>query len=213
MRFPPLLGRRILRSLLFHLNPIGTGSPSRFPPRMTRPPRLEHLSPRGSTRMMMVPLERASPFTRPGCGLPKHARSAAVGKQRLVIYSINPALSGSNETNSVTENHHANDARTEAWSANTLASAECADRTKSQARTVIRKKIPSTPLADHRFLHRFFLPLTNTPICIFPFPFSSLIVCIEDSAPDKLAKDNIGTNNRHRLHLFTNRITSPNPLV
>lgn len=83
----------------------------------------------------------------------------------------------SNDAVSVTENRRASDARTEGWFVNMLASAECVDRTKSPARTVIGKKIPFTPLSNRRFHHQISPAFANTPICISPFPFSLLIVC------------------------------------
>ena len=198
MRFLPLHGSPILRSLLFHLNPLGIQSPPRSPPRTTRPPHRVHPPPRGSTRTMTVPLKRVSLSIRLGCGLPKHARSAGAGKLRSVVTLIIPTVFAFNEMDSATANHLASGARTEGWSVNMLASAECVGRTKSRARTVIRTKFPPIPLANRRSFHQLSPTIANTSICIFQPPFSPLI---EDSVPDKSANDNLGLNNRHRIPL------------
>ena len=153
MRFLPLHGRRILRSHRFHLNPLGTVGPPRSPPPVARPPRREHPPPRGWTRKTRMSLEPASPSIRLGCELLKHARSVVVGKPRFATPSINPFVMGSNDTGSAMANHHASGARTEGWSVNMPTSAECVDRIKSRARTVIAKKIPSTPLANRQSIH------------------------------------------------------------
>ena len=172
MRSPPLHGRQILGSLLFrHLNPLGTKSPSRSPHRKIRRPHRVHPPLRGSTRTTTVPLKRVSPSLQLECELPKHARSVAVGKPRSVIPSMFPTVSEPNEMDSAMANHRASGARTGVWSANMLANAECADRTKSRARAVIRKKLHSTPLANRRSLHQISPTIVNTPICTFQLPF------------------------------------------
>lgn len=80
-----------------------------------------------------------------------------------------------------------------------LANAKCVDRAKIRRRgVVIKEKVPSSPLANRQFLRQLSPTFANSQICIFPLPPSSLIACIEDSAPDKLANDNIGTSNRLR---------------
>ena len=177
MQFQPPPGRPTLRPLLPHPKPLGTGSASRSPLHialsMNPHRRHEHPSLHGPTGMVMVPLELASPPTRPGCEPPKRARSVEVGKLRYAASSIRLVVYKSNGTMcSATARTHARGARLEGCTASIPASAGCVDRIKDRARTVNGKKIPSTHLANHTFpLHSS--PPANAPVCLSSFLFLS----------------------------------------
>jgi len=202
MRFLPLPGRRIPRFLPFRLNPLGTDSTSRSPPRIATnlilPLHHKHPSLHGSTRMATTLLEPASQSTRLGCELPKRVRSAGEGKPRYAATSIRPVAFESNEmVRSVMVNPRVRDARLEVWPASTPRNAKCVERTKSRARTVVGKKIHSTLSADRRFLPSFPQPLRtlpSTPSCSCP---SLSIACIDHSVLDQLVNGNMRINNRH----------------
>ena len=99
---------------------------------------------------------------------------------------------------SVTARPHARDAQLEDWPASMPRNVECEDRTKSRAKTVV-KKIPSTISADRRLLLRFFQPSQTLFVCLPLSPLPLLLACIKYSALDQSANNNIRINNRHRV--------------